>query len=740
MRGRAFLGGHLPPGPAFQDPAAGARRSRDWTAVTGACRKLAGTKIKTRAAALAAALALALGQAHASPSAAPITAPQEAPEKGGNSVSEPAAPDASRLPENEKIQIQRYVDDPSEERDLSPEDREALHRVIGDPALDLASKAAAKRAFIASRRQRPPKGALAVGPVDGPDGEPVRDVDRIFKGAGDLGAVTVSSLLGIPVDDRDLTKLSPEEIRDDLKKLQGMLQVTQPLRIGNMFAVEAKPGNMIWFSQDGRYFFKGTMYDLFSGMKPLRNINDVREYALKTNYRRLRLDPDELSSAKIGSGPRHVVVYVDPEAEITRRIIADVLKYPQRADFTFWFVVVPSESEESKKLARTFYCAREAGNASVGNMLAKGTLKDAAYSYSDKDCTDYNWNKTVTAAYYTGVDVLPFYVGDDGRTSRGEPPQGLYNWLQEQAAADPGEMFNDPGREVKRRTMKAIEEKASFDAASMKAREAGARSRNKEPSASEIFPGAAEEEEEEELPVLGGKGAAGAAAAPVRKAGTEKQAGSARDTAPVSGGVYNSELSEDAQLHSGEVVKDPTQTVDLSGFDNSEEIRRYLQEARPSGGEALVVDGMDQSGTMEAAGSPQVRREAGRELSRPHISERAFDRDDKALVEEINSLRTQIQQVQNEYREKRQRARDDYDSDARRVARSWDSAMRDKMSAEMAARKRAEHEKLQNYYWSKYQAKLAELDAEEGRRVGGLSDQINFLKTSLEAGGAKIPD
>ena len=652
-----------------------------------------------------------------------------------------------------------YVNSSRGEEGLSKDEREALHRVLSDEKLTLNDKIAIKRAYLANHRSTKnlhgeenvrPETNSNTASGSGDLNEPGKDMDKIFRGAEEMQNVTLGALLGISGDNRDLRALSPEQIRDDLKNLKGMLQVTQPLRVGNMFAVEARPGKMIWFSQDGRYFFQGTMYDLFSGMKPLKNINDVKEYALKTDYRRLQLDPDELSSARIGNGPKHVVIYVDPQSKVTRDLISSVLKFPERKDFTFWFVVIPSQSDESKRMAKAFYCAREAGNTEIGNLLYSGELEKLGYS--EKDCNDYNWNKTVTAAYYTGVDVLPFFVGDDGRQSRGEPPQGLYNWLLEQTAADPQTVFPDDDENSRRGVLKKVEEKALYDAAQGQIK---SQVEGKASSKSDVFPEQAEEEEED-LPILGESSQenedgvvtgeiktsspAFNATEPQQKSGSDNRNAAAQNHDPVSGGVYNSELSETEQLHSGEIVQDPTQTVDLSGFDNSEEIRRYLAETQQTNDEPVVENGVDQAVNLEAEGSKDARKTADSELSKKKLQERDFNQNDRPMVEEINSLRTQIEATQNQARLERLRARDKYDTNVRDIQRALEAIENDTSSTEFKNKRREEKYERMNIFWNKYQTALSEIDQKEKAKINDLSSQIKFIKQSMKDGGTKFKD
>lgn len=231
---------------------------------------------------------------------------------------------------------------------------------------------------------------------------------------------TLASLLGFKEQDPRLAK-------ENLSELKNILSASSPLPVKSLMAIEAN-GNLVLISENQRFIFKGQIYDVFNNMRELKNVEDIKNYAFKIDYSLLGLDPETLNTAKIGNGPLKVIVYVDPLSENTRKIMSEVMELPDLENYSFYFVIMPSLTEESKEAALKFYCARENGNLEAGNLLYQGKLA----SLETTQCDLTNWDRTMAVAFYTGVDVLPLFIGTDGRITRGIPSEGLKAWLASQ--------------------------------------------------------------------------------------------------------------------------------------------------------------------------------------------------------------------------------------------------------------------------------------------------------------------
>ncbi len=392
---------------------------------------------------------------NATPATASTAAPQEQPRVQRRAV----------LP----LELQKELDSALSDPSMTEQDREAIQAAIADYATRAADStqpttpsATANATPVFQRTADGSKGqgkgesqepAASQAATAASGGGSVETATRqsVFQRAAEEASeaeqATLSALLGLHLDESDGT--TPQQLKGTLDKVTKALDASQPIKIDYLVAVEGANGNMVFISETGRYVFKGTMYDMLNGMKAMKSVKDVREYALRTNYQKLRLDPETLSSAKIGTGSRWITVYVDPTSPVTRQVIEQALDFPEIKDYSFYFVVLPSDTIESQQLARKFYCAREKGDKTVGDLLFQGRLN----TLSDTACSDINWRRTISAAYFTGVDGLPFFVRDDGTISRGVPSQGLYNWLTELTVAQ----LSTPLRTGRRPTREALE-------------------------------------------------------------------------------------------------------------------------------------------------------------------------------------------------------------------------------------------------------------------------------------------
>lgn len=284
-------------------------------------------------------------------------------------------------------------------------------------------------------------------------GEEQRKHEDHFAAAreeADRTAVNIASLLGIDLDPEH--ENDPEAVKRDLEELKKVLKVSSPLPVRTLIAIEAN-GNLVMMSENQRFIFKGQVYDLFNGMKELKTADDIKKYALSIDYKRLGLDPETLNSARIGTGPLQVVIYADPLSDTTHELMEEAITLPDLENYSFYFVIIPGLTGDSEEAALKFYCARQEGNEEAGNLLY-GQKLDTLFQ---TECNPDVWDRTMSAAFYTGVDVVPFLIGSDGRISRGVPSEGFREWLSRMQPADvPG--LQD--RELKKELGEQITERA----------------------------------------------------------------------------------------------------------------------------------------------------------------------------------------------------------------------------------------------------------------------------------------
>lgn len=246
-------------------------------------------------------------------------------------------------------------------------------------------------------------------------------------------------------------------------KANALFKMSSPINVGMLYALEGKKnGNLMFVSENHRYYFVGNMYDLFSNMRKVDSLDDMRDFATRVFYKKWGIDPNTLNSVSIGNGKKEVVIWVLANDPLTSKIIKQASDLSKKeSKYKFYFVVTPNFlTDESYNLARRFYCARENGNNNIGTLLYTNRLNEL----EDVPCDLSGLEKTMAVKYITGVDKAPFIVANDGRISAGIPENGLEDFL----TVDPTNVLkwdkNNPEElAMKKALEKKIVEQAMFD-------------------------------------------------------------------------------------------------------------------------------------------------------------------------------------------------------------------------------------------------------------------------------------
>lgn len=582
----------------------------------------------------------------------------------------------------------------------------------------------------------------------------------------------LAALLGFSISDKN-QKIDPSRAKALKEKIASMFQVTQPIKMNYLIAVEANPGEMVLMSDNGRFLIKGVMYDTYNNMKALKNIDDVRNYALKTNYNALELDPDTLSTARIGNGAKMVVVYVDASSTVTHDIIEQLMRYPEKDEYTFYLAVVPADSPLSKELAMKFYCAREDGNQNIGNLLYKGELGKLP-DYNDIMCKQDNFKKTLTAAYFTGVDGLPFFVDFDGSISRGIPPEGLYQWLTSHRKMITGEQFSNTPAPLKNKLQKEIVKQGTKQIATLEQQVEASKEYQKQKiqnvnedkssptdnKAVEDFKSTknnlnssgqnyelknSHEEEEEEF---------------YSDANTDEFSNFKYDLENYDDAVIpekssnqsegqNTPSTDDKTVHKDKSTKKSKEYTyeeishapfdvknskgDLNGFDMSSEIDRYLRESAKTDELPAVIDGRDQSTNYDVSGDVKEIEKTLSKYNEMDAQEllRKKRGNNRYIYQEVENLQGQIKKVRNEYIERRQFVKDVYEREYREADAYYRSIFTMKINEESKKVRQQKVTDSINAKYQKYQKKIAKLNKEENIKIKDLVSNINYLKETL---------
>lgn len=574
--------------------------------------------------------------------------------------------------------------------------------------------------------------------IEHAEDKPKNKIFEDYKQDVDSTMSSLSSMLGIKIeglDNVDPKTLTEDDKKQVMEKIRKMFNTTSPLKINYLFAIEGEPGKMILVSENGRFIFQGKIIDTYNGMKELRTIEDIKNYALKANLQKLDVDPDTLSSARIGNGEKEAIFFVDAASSVTTELIDLVNDFPEKDDYTFYFVPTPSDNEKSKDLALRFYCAREAGNTEIGNLLYSGQLE----KLSMNKCKMDNFEKTMTAAYYAGVDGLPFLVDYDGSISRGIPAQGLYQWLTEHRNNNVSTNFMP--KEVKAEIQSKISEKVTLNAAQQELKKSTNNfedykiNKNYETKATTDNKAVEKKHEEEE------------------EEGEDLTLDSFADNNASDDYSFN-EIHEnnasESQKHleemqisveeknkytSEQVAHEPfnykSSKADLNGFDMSDEINRYLNESHKTEAEPLVVEGIDQSSRYEIENRSKAKQNTLSEYSELDTQELNQKKkgQNKHLVNEIEQLQLKIPQIQNEYTYRRQYVKDQYDREYQNlevvygIAQNYDQRKR--------LIKQTEVRRKQAKLFEKYKEKIAKLKDKENEELREVINDINYLKGAM---------
>lgn len=180
-------------------------------------------------------------------------------------------------------------------------------------------------------------------------------------------------------------------------------------------------GQLLFMSPNARFVFKGTMHDVWQQTE-LSTIEQV-DHALKTiNVDRLGFKVDDLNTISIGEGPKRVIVFVDPLCKACDGLLKTLES--KRSQYTFKIIVVPALGDESQRLSRNLFCAKDKSKA-FDYLLSKriGELEQR------EGCDTGNYDVTLTVATLFNIRAVPFWIAPDGRfTSRGDP--AVWSWIE----------------------------------------------------------------------------------------------------------------------------------------------------------------------------------------------------------------------------------------------------------------------------------------------------------------------
>lgn len=200
-----------------------------------------------------------------------------------------------------------------------------------------------------------------------------------------------------------------------LESMKGQLQNVKALKhlpVRGLIMFEMKDGKIFLISEDGRLaIFGGRWVDVWE-KKNIASIDDASTLD-RINFVKLGVDPEEITSLKVGTGPRQVVVFADPSDPGTKGL-ADQMK-ALLVDFTFRVVLVPRKPGAPLELSRRLACAPD--KATAGTSFLTGVYTNLPVPADD--CKPIPMGKGLATAMALRLNRLPLVVRDDGYTASG---------------------------------------------------------------------------------------------------------------------------------------------------------------------------------------------------------------------------------------------------------------------------------------------------------------------------------
>lgn len=185
------------------------------------------------------------------------------------------------------------------------------------------------------------------------------------------------------------------------------------LPVNGLRAIE-KQGRLYFLSDNGRFVITGQLVDIWQ-RKPLDTFEQIRQAALKLDVRKYGIEPEDLNTITLGTGPKEVIMFTDPECSLCQSVLeeADALL----EEYTFKLILVPALGDRSNQLIRTLFCS-DTTNQQKLTLLQRRKIASLAPNTA---CSSKRHDQTLTLAQMMGVDGVPMIVNPQGTVIRGRP-------------------------------------------------------------------------------------------------------------------------------------------------------------------------------------------------------------------------------------------------------------------------------------------------------------------------------
>ena len=190
--------------------------------------------------------------------------------------------------------------------------------------------------------------------------------------------------------------------------------------ISKVRAVKGKDGTIMFIADMGRFVFTGSVYDLWQ-KKQLTTIDEISDAVSRIDPSGLNLRFEAMNLARVGTGKKHVTLFVDPLCgwchKLMNEVVADVAL---KDEYTFDFLVIPALGKASDELSKRLFCS-ETDPAKRFEVLRGGRDAIEKLPAVSQACKSEGSDRTKMTSTFLGVQAVPFVIAPDGRFSRGKP-------------------------------------------------------------------------------------------------------------------------------------------------------------------------------------------------------------------------------------------------------------------------------------------------------------------------------
>lgn len=190
--------------------------------------------------------------------------------------------------------------------------------------------------------------------------------------------------------------------------------------ISKVRAVKGKDGTIMFIADMGRFVFTGSVYDLWQ-KKQLTTIDEISDAVSRIDLAGLNLRPERLNLARVGTGKKHVTIFVDPLCGWCHKLMNEVVADASLKDeYTFDFLVIPALGKASDELSKRLFCS-ESNPSKRFEVLRGGREAIEKLPKPSSSCKVEGYDRTKMTSSFLGVQAVPFVIAPDGRFSRGKP-------------------------------------------------------------------------------------------------------------------------------------------------------------------------------------------------------------------------------------------------------------------------------------------------------------------------------